>query len=156
MEPTPNSPRRGSRFVLIAVCVVLVVAAAGTLLQRWRRGRDAAGACTLNAEPAFVGDGLRAIAMGNRDTDSWGNVVVTIDGTGTAPTNHGQATGAYTVHIEDLPSLKRRTIQLDEFQKADGARWQPLTMRPGQVEVVATLRGEPCHYQSNLEPAATR
>jgi hypothetical protein len=138
--------------LLIAVGVLLVIAAIGALLRaRFLSARDSAMTCTLMAEPAFVGDGERAIAVGNRDSDEWGDVVVTINGRGTSPANKGQASGAYQVHIENLPSLKRRPIQLDEFQKPDGSRWQPLVMRAEAIEVVARLRGEVCRYASDLK-----
>ena len=137
--------------------VVLATIGIGGYLSGWFGNRsERSGPCALNAEPAFVGDGQRAIALGNHDLDEWTDVVVTLHGIGTAPENQGQAGEAYLLHLAALESLKRRSIHLDEFQKADGARWQPLIMRPTTIEVEARLRGAVCHFQSDLKQTAAK
>lgn len=143
--------RSWQRFLPLSVRVVAAIAAIVVFVPACGRGGpDAAGTCVLKAEPALVGNGGRAFAVGNRDTAEWSDVVVTVYGQQTGPGNRGQSTGAYTVKIDPLPSLKRRRIQLDELHASDGSRWQPLVMRPERVNVSATLRGETCRYESEL------
>ena len=75
--------------------------------------------------------------------DEWTDVELTLRGQGTSPTNAGQPTGNFALKREAVQG--RTALPMETFQKSTGERWVRMVMRPTDIDIVATVRGERCH-----------
>jgi len=134
---------RGVSAVTVGAIVVVGAAAVGFGLVRafpaLRNTHRTDGTCELRARAAVAG---RVIALENLDAVPWQDARIVVRGF-----EHVAGRSAPTgPHETTRPTVDRglNAIGVDSLQTSTGARWSALTMQPAEVEIVATLRGEPC------------
>jgi hypothetical protein len=130
----------------IAILLVLIglLVAAGVFTFRQAppqnpRGPD--GGCLLTGDARIV-EAVGNVVVQPMGNDEWTDVALDLHGQGTGATNAGQPTGIFTLKREIVRG--RTALPMETFQKPTGERWVRLVMRPIELDVVATVRGERC------------
>ena len=128
------------------VMLLIVVAAIAAAVFTFRvapspnqHGPD--GKCLLTGDARIV-DKVGDLVVQPAGNDEWTDATITLRGQGSGATNSGQPVGPFAVKREVVKG--RTALKLDLFQKPDGERWVQMVMKPTDVQVVATLRGEQC------------
>jgi len=130
------------KAALWLVLLLLVVAAAVYMFRTPApnpRGPD--GGCLLTGDVRLV-EAMGDVVIQPTGHDEWTDVELGLSGQGTSPTNAGQPTGSFTLKRDVVKG--RTALQMETFQKPTGERWVRMVMRPTEVDIVATVRGERC------------
>jgi len=109
------------------------------------RGPD--GTCLLTGEARIV-ESVGDLVVQPTARDEWRDVTITLRGQGTAAANAGEPMGPFALKREVVQG--RTAFKLELFQKPDGERWVRIVMRPTDVRIVATLRGEQCRLTKSF------
>ena len=135
-------------IVLISVVVVAIAAAVFTFRATPspnQHGPD--GRCLLTGEIRIV-DAVGDLVVQPTGNDEWTDATITLRGQGSGAANGGQPMGPFTL---SLPVVKgRAALKLDTFKKPDGERFVRMVMRPTDVDIVGTLRGEQCRLTKSF------
>lgn len=137
------------RYVVVIVVAVLATAAAILTFRAAPspnpRGPD--GTCLLTGEARIV-ESMGDLVVQPTAHDEWTDVTITLRGQGSGAANAGEPLGPFTLKREVVQG--RTALKLELFQKPDGERWVRIVMRPTDVQIVATLRGEQCRLTKSL------
>ena len=109
------------------------------------RGPD--GGCLLTGDARIV-ESMGDVVIQPNGHDEWADVAVDLRGQGTGATNAGQPTGTFTLKRDIVKG--RTPLQMDMFHKSTGERWIRMVMRPTDVDIVATVRGERCRLSKSF------
>jgi len=109
------------------------------------RGPD--GGCLLTGDARIV-ESMGDVVIQPTDRDEWTDVEVALRGQGTGATNAGQPTGSFTLKRDIVKG--RTALQMETFQKPTGERWIRMVMRPTDLDIVATVRGERCRLTKSF------
>jgi hypothetical protein len=105
----------------------------------------------VNGECHLSGEAIPAtrdtLKITNRDAASWDDAELRIYGQITSGPNKGPA-GVHTLRRDIAPGVT--TVDLNDFQKADGSRWIPVMMHADGLGITATLRGEHCEVELSV------
>jgi hypothetical protein len=107
--------------------------------------RHVSGECQLSGEA--IPTSRDRLTVTNRDAASWIDAELRIYGQITSGPNKGPA-GVHTLRRDLAPGVT--TIDLNDFQKADGSRWIPVMMHAEGLGITATLRGEHCEVELSV------
>ena len=135
-------------LVLIVVVAVAIAAAVFTFRNAPSpnpRGPD--GQCLLGGEARIV-ESMGDLVVQPAGNDEWTDVTITLRGQGSGAANAGEPMGPFTLKRDVVKG--RTALKLELFQKPDGERWVRIVMRPTDVQVVATLRGEQCRLTKSF------
>jgi hypothetical protein len=105
------------------------------------------GSCLLTGDVRVV-EAMGDVVVQPTGRDEWTDVELTLRGLGISPTNAGQPTGGFTLKREVVKG--RTPLQMETFQKPTGERWVRMVMRPTDLDVVATVRGERCRLATTF------
>jgi len=136
------------KAVLWLVLLALIVAAAVYMFRTPvpnPRGPD--GSCLLTGDVRVV-ETMGDVVVQPTGRDEWTDVELALRGQGTSPTNAGQPTGSFMLKREVVQG--RTALPMETFQKSTGERWVRMVMRPTDVDIVATVRGERCRLTKSF------
>ena len=136
------------KVVLWLVLLVFVCAAAVYMFRTPApnpRGPD--GSCLLTGDARIV-ESMGDVVIQPTGHDEWTDVELALRGQGTSPTNAGQPTGSFNLKREVVKG--RTPLQMETFRKSTGERWVRMVMRPTDLDVVATVRGERCRLATSF------
>jgi hypothetical protein len=136
------------KAALWVVLLLLVVTAAVYMFRvPAPNPRGADGGCLLTGDARIV-EATGDVVIQPTVHDEWTDVEVALRGQGTSPTNAGQPTGSFTLKREVV--MGRTALQMETFQKPTGERWIRMVMRPTDLDIVATVRGERCRLTKSF------
>jgi hypothetical protein len=96
------------------------------------------------------GDGIaRAIEIWNRGAADWTDVEVTIVGLGGKAMREPMA--PHRLRLDTVRAGEEVVKSIDEFKKADGTAWTPLTMQPTAIWISASVNGRTCIFERQFE-----
>jgi hypothetical protein len=134
-------------IVLIIVVVVAIAAAVFTFRGPSPNPHGPDGQCLLTGEARIV-ESVGDLVVQPAGNDEWTDVTLTLRGQGTGAANGGQPMGPFALTV---PVVKGRTaLKLDTFKKPDGEPFVHMVMRPTDVQVAGTLRGEQCRMTKSF------
>src|SRR6185295_4022647 len=136
------------KAALWLVLLLLVVAAAVYMFRTPApnpRGPDCG--CLLSGDVRIV-EAMGDVVIQPTAHDEWTDVELGLRGQGTSQTNAGQPTGRLTMKRDVVKG--RTALQMETFQKPTGERWVRMVMRPTDVDIVATVRGERCRLNKSF------
>jgi hypothetical protein len=132
-------------LILVGLVVVAAVYTFRAAPPPNPRGPD--GGCLLIGDARIV-ETMGDVVIQPNGHDEWTDVAVDLRGQGTGATNAGQPTGTFTLKRDIVKG--RTALQMETFQKPTGERWIRMVMRPTDVDVVATIRGERCRLSKSF------
>jgi hypothetical protein len=137
------------KAVLWLVLVGLVVAAAVFTFRPAPapNPRGPNGECLLTGDARIV-ESMGDVVIQPMGNEEWTDVVLGLRGQGTGATNAGQPTGTFTLKRDIVKG--RTALPMETFQKPTGERWIRIVMRPTDLDVGATVRGERCRLSKSF------
>jgi hypothetical protein len=130
----------GGGMLTILILLVLDIKPSGSFYNR-----HVSGECQLSG--AAIPTLRDTLQITNRDAASWDNAELRVYGLITSGPNKGPA-GVHILRRDIAPGVT--TVDLNDFQKADGSRWLPVMMRAEGLGITATLRGEHCEVELSV------
>ena len=135
--------------IALWLVLLLLVVTAGVYMFRAPapnpRGPD--GGCLLTGDVRIV-ESMGDVVIQPTGHDEWTDVDLALRGQGTSPTNSGQPTGSFALKREVVKG--RTPLKMETFKKSTGEPWVRMVMRPTDLDIVATIRGERCRLSKSF------
>ena len=137
------------KSVVLIVVVALAIAAAVLTFRASPPANPRApdGTCLLTGEARIV-ESVGDLVVQPAARDEWTDVTITLRGQGSGTANAGAPIGPFALKREAVQG--RTALKLEMFQKPNGERWVRMVMRPTDVQVDATVRGEQCRLTKSF------